>query len=105
MEYDLLIDAYVIADSDIFVKESWLSDLVAPLNNKNVGLSATFPYFSAKTGFWSRVKMIWGFVGQGMMESKTLRFGWGGSLAFRRDLLDEQDFDHLCGALSDDMAI
>ena len=98
-------DAYVIADSDILVRPDWLGLLVAPLGNKRNGLSTAFPYFKPQEGFWSKVKLVWGFVGQGMMESDTLRFGWGGSLAFRKDLLDKASFDSFTRSLSDDIAI
>lgn len=79
--------AYAIADSDILAGRRWLADLVAPLADRRVGISTTFPKFVPMGGFWSKVKLIWGFAGEGMMESRSTRFGWGGSLAFRKDLL------------------
>ncbi len=81
-------DSYVIADSDITVERNWLENLLRPLSCKKIGISTTFPYFMPVAGFWSRVKELWGFVGQGLMESNLTRFGWGGSLAFRRELID-----------------
>lgn len=100
-------EVYAIADSDILAKPDWLSNLVRPLHDPRYGLSTTFPYFKpADKKFWSKVKMVWGFVGQGMMESKTLIFGWGGSLAFRKNLIkDKISFDFFSGSLSDDIAI
>jgi hypothetical protein len=97
-------DVHVIADSDIKVGRDWLEKLVAPLSDKNVGLSTAYPYFNAVGGFWSRVKTVWGFVGDGMMESRLLRFGWGGSLAFRRELI-EGNLERFSNYLSDDIAI
>ena len=98
-------DVYVIADSDILVKSDWLGLLVAPLGDKSVGISTTFPYFRSRGGFWSRVKTVWGFVGIGMMESEVLRFGWGGSLAFRKEVLDKKTVDAFRHSLSDDIAM
>ncbi|MCL5429972.1 MAG: glycosyltransferase [Candidatus Marsarchaeota archaeon] len=98
-------DIYVIADSDILVNKDWLRKLVEPLVDKSIGLSTAFPYFKPKGGFWSKVKLVWGFVGQGMMESKVLRFGWGGSLAFRKELIDKKAFETFRRSLSDDIAI
>ena len=98
-------DIYVIADSDIRVGANWLVKLIAPLSDKDVGLSTSYPYFKAVGGFWSRVKTVWGFVGNGMMESQLLRFGWGGSLAFRRELIDRKTFDRFSRSVSDDIAI
>jgi cellulose synthase/poly-beta-1,6-N-acetylglucosamine synthase-like glycosyltransferase len=52
-------EIYVIADSDILVKDNWLSELVAPFSDERTGLSTSYPYFRAEAGFWSRVKMVW----------------------------------------------
>ncbi len=98
-------DLYVIADSDCLMGNDWLRRLIAPLKDKEVGLATAFPYFMPRGGFWSRVKLVWGFAGQGMMESRVLRFGWGGSLAFRRGLLNGNSLKSFRSSLSDDIAI
>lgn len=97
-------DAYVVADSDIRVKKDWLTNLLRPLSIKKFGVSTTFPYFRSAGGFWSKFKTVWGFVGRGMMESSITVFAWGGSMAFRRDLLDGR-MDEFSSDISDDMAI
>lgn len=103
-----LQEVIVIADSDITAGKRWLSGLVAPLADESIGISTTFPFFNPVGGFWSRVKMVWGFVGEGMMGSEFTRFGWGGSLAFRRGLIDK-DFLHMATdspyAISDDICV
>ena len=96
---------YVIADSDILPKRSWADDLLSPFTLEDTGLSTTFPYFVPRGGFWSRVKLVWGFVGLGMMESPVTRFGWGGSLAFRSSLLDSDRKDFFLSYVSDDVAL
>ena len=96
---------FVIADSDILVKKDWLSRLVNPFTMPDIGLTTTFPYFRAMDGFWSKVKTLWGFVGQGMMESDLTRFGWGGSLAFRKELINEQTMKYFYSRVSDDTAL
>lgn len=98
-------DLYVIADSDVSFSRDWLKELIIPLSDKRVGLSTAFPFFNPSGGFWSRVKMVWGFVGDGMMESSITRFGWGGSLAFRNDLLDKKSFEIFEESVSDDIPI
>lgn len=98
-------DLYVIADSDILVGGKWLLKLVSPFKEEKYDLSTTFPYFNPVGGFWSKVKLIWGFVGLGMMESKLTRFGWGGSLAFRRSLLNGDSLDFFKSFVSDDIAL
>lgn len=98
-------DVYVIADSDATFSHDWLRTLVSPLEDKRYGISTTFPIFFPIGGFWSRVKMVWGFVGRSMMESRITRFGWGGSLAFRRSLLDGENFQAFSESVSDDTAL
>ncbi len=98
-------DVYVIADSDIIVKNDWLSRLLSPMISKEIGISTTFPYFEPKGGFWSKVKLVWGFVGLGMMESKITRFGWGGSLAFRKELIQGENLEFFRNFVSDDIAL
>ncbi|WP_337860089.1 glycosyltransferase family 2 protein [Ferroplasma sp.] len=97
-------NAYLLADSDIEVNENWLLDMVMPLKNQDAGLSTTFPYFEPKNGFWSNVKEIWGFVGMGLMESKLTRFGWGGSLGFRSEFIQDS-LGFFSEHISDDTAL
>ncbi len=98
-------DRYVVADSDIRVEDSWLQNLLNPLSDPIVGVATTFPVFFPEGGFWSKLKTFWGLVGQSMMESRLTRFVWGGSMAFRKDLIDEDALKLLSHAISDDIAI
>jgi len=84
-------EIYVIVDSDVMAKRDWLSKLIAPLSNQGIGISTTFPTFvPVDHSLWSYVKMVWGLVGKSLMSSRLTRFGWGGSLAFKRDIVDEK---------------
>ena len=96
---------FVIADSDILVKKDWLSKLVSPFVIPSTGLTTTFPYFKPMGGIWSKVKTLWGFVGQGMMESDITKFGWGGSLAFRKELINDSSMKYFSSRVSDDTAL
>jgi len=98
-------EVYVLADSDIYAPENWLKQLIKPLSSKNIGISTTFPLFIPIDGFWSKLKLAWGFVGQRLMESRISRFGWGGSLAFRKDLIDDEFIENFRNCLSDDIEI
>ena len=101
-------DAYVIADSDILVGKDWLKELVAPLQDRKIGISTTFPKFVPRAGFWSKVKFVWGFAGEGLMENSSTRFGWGGSLAFRKNLINWKTMEMLENSrysVSDDISL
>jgi hypothetical protein len=98
-------DIYVNIDSDAHCERNHISELVAPLNDKSVGVSSAYAYFNPVGGFWSVVKMAWGFVGNGMMESKLTRFVWGGSMAFRKGLMGPKEFKVFERAVVDDITI
>ncbi len=101
-------DVYVIADSDITAKKNWLRKLLEPFSERAVGISTTFPEFYPVRGFWSDVKHVWGFVGNSLMENKRTVFGWGGSLAFRKGILDKKGmkfFKNSKYSVSDDIPI
>lgn len=100
-EYDI----YAVVDSDAQVGRNWLAKLVGPLTRPSVGVSTTFPIFVPDGGFWSVIKSVWGMVGTGMMQSKITRFIWGGSMAFRTDLLDKESLQEFKRMVSDDVAI
>ncbi|MEM3181043.1 MAG: glycosyltransferase family 2 protein [Candidatus Micrarchaeaceae archaeon] len=100
---------YVIADSDIRVKKDWLKNLIAPLSESGIGVATTFPIIiPANNDIWSKVKMQWGLVGQSLLNNERTRFAWGGSLAFKRELIDERLFYLLTRSkyrISDDISI
>ncbi len=98
-------DIYAIADSDVKFTNYWLEKMIAPFSESNVMATTSYPYFNPVGGFWSKVKMVWSFVGNGMMESDLTLFGWGGSLAFRNSLMDSNSLSEFSNSLSDDIFI
>ncbi|MHB1663055.1 MAG: glycosyltransferase family 2 protein [Thermoplasmataceae archaeon] len=95
----------VFADSDTIVPEHWLKELIFPLHRKRIGAVSTYPRFVPMGGFWSKVKEIWGYMGINMMEFRPTRFVWGGSVAFRSELMDEESIKYFSTAVSDDAAL
>lgn len=95
---------YCIADSDVCAPSGWLSSLVKRMTS-GTGIVTSFPIFEPVGGFWSRVKNVWGFVGIGLMENERTRFGWGGTLLFRRKLLDGDGMRLFSASVSDDIAL
>ncbi len=100
-------DVYVVVDSDTLCSRNWLTELVRPLWDKHVGAVTAYPYFSPikGAGFWAKVKMVWGFIGNSLMESEKTRFLSGASMAFRRGLLDKKSMEKFSTSISDDIAI
>ncbi len=107
LAYREAYDVFVVVDSDTICAKNWLSSLISPLYDKNIGIVTTFPLFipTKKTGFWAYVKTVWGFVGLGLMENKKTRFAWGGSMAFRSSFIDDLALERFGRALSDDIAL
>ena len=98
-------DIFMVLDSDTTVMESWLQRLIAPLiQDRNVGLTTTFPLFYPISGFWSRVKTVWGLVGTSMQSDKRTIFAWGGSMAFRAGIVSAA-IKELSNSTADDIAL
>ena len=101
-------EAYVIADSDITVNRYWLSSIIAPLSDKSIGISTTYPRFQPMEGFWPKVKMVWNFVGENLLENPSSRFAWGGTMAFRKDMMGQKEQFYLINSkysVSDDITL
>jgi cellulose synthase/poly-beta-1,6-N-acetylglucosamine synthase-like glycosyltransferase len=98
-------DAYCIMDSDVNTQKGWLSSLAASMDEKT-GIATAFPIFNpVDGGFWSKAKHIWGFVGFGLMENPETRFGWGGTLLFRKEILGDGGFELFSRSVSDDITL
>jgi len=100
-------DVFVLVDSDTRVDSDWLSGLVAPLEDKNIGAVSTYPVYEpiGKPTIWDYIKKVWGYVGINMMEFRPTRFVWGGSVAFRKDFLSSNDFVEFSSSISDDATL
>ncbi len=100
-------DVYVMADSDTEVPKDWIKFLVNPLLDPSIGVVTTYPIYEPfnNFNFWSMIKKVWGFLGINMMEFRPSRFAWGGSMAIRKDLLSDEDFEYFSSSVSDDAAI
>jgi cellulose synthase/poly-beta-1,6-N-acetylglucosamine synthase-like glycosyltransferase len=101
-------EVYVVADTDIIVDSNWLRSLISPLADGTVGISTMFPFFNSGGEPVTTLKMVWGFVGESLMDSEETRFGWGGSIAFRKDLIDEEFYklaQESVYAVSDDVCL
>ncbi len=96
---------YVVVDADVTASPDWLSSLVRPLSDSRFGVSTTYPYFNPVCGTWSKIKNVWNFVGLGMMESERTRFVWGGSMAFRKELVTKELTRSMGTAVADDIEI
>ena len=100
-------DIFILLDSDTYVDNTWLKNLVSPLGDGSVGAVSTYPFYDpvGKGNLWDYIKKTWGYLGINMMEFKPTRFVWGGSVAFRKDLIFPENFQRFSQSVSDDSQI
>jgi ceramide glucosyltransferase len=99
---------FAFVDSDARTNENWLRNLVAPLEDKQIGCTTGYRWFIAKNGgFTTQFRSIWNAsIASQLGQNMTKNFCWGGSTAILRET-----FEHLevrkrwHGTLSDDFTL
>jgi len=100
-------DVYVFADSDGRPGRSWLSRLVAPLSDSNLGAVTTFRWFFPQIGgFWSALASAWNAPVATYLGEHRGNFCWGGGTAIRRERFEQCNvFEFWNGSVSDDFSL
>jgi cellulose synthase/poly-beta-1,6-N-acetylglucosamine synthase-like glycosyltransferase len=101
-------EAFVFVDSDARPAENWLRDLIAPLQEENVGAATAYRWFiSKKFSFASEMRSVWNAsIASALGANTKTNFCWGGSMAIRRDTFDELEIrEKWRGVVSDDFAV
>ena len=85
---DVEIIAFV--DADVDIREDWLRLLVTPLQEQEIGATVGGRFYAPQTwNFASLVEAIWVNFQMGLQGDHGLSMVWGGSNAFRRELLEK----------------
>jgi ceramide glucosyltransferase len=100
-------DVYVFADSDGRPGRSWLSRLVAPLADANLGAVSTFRWFFPQIGgFWSALASAWNAPAVTYLGEHARNFCWGGGTAIRREKFEQSNVAEFWnGSVSDDFSL
>jgi ceramide glucosyltransferase len=100
-------DAYVFADSDGRPGRNWLSRLVAPLADSNLGAVTTFRWFFPQTRrFWSALASAWNAPAATYLGEHNRNFCWGGGTAIRRERFEQCNvIEFWKGSVSDDFSL
>jgi ceramide glucosyltransferase len=100
-------DAFVFADSDGRPGRSWLSRLVAPLEDPNLGAVTAFRWFLPQTGgFWSALASAWNAPAATYLGVHNRNFCWGGGTAIRRERFEQSNvLEYWEGSVSDDFSM
>ncbi|MDQ6788856.1 MAG: glycosyltransferase [Acidobacteriota bacterium] len=98
-------EVFVFVDSDARPDTNWLRNLIAPLENKNVGAATGYRWFVSKKGnFAPALRSVWNAsIASALGANEKTNFCWGGSMAIRRETFEKLDLrQRLKGTVSDD---
>ena len=100
-------DVYVYTDSDGRPGRGWLSHLVAPLSDANLGAVTTFRWlFPERGGFWSALASAWNAPIVTYLGEHGHNFCWGGGTAIRRERFEQSNaLEFWNGSVSDDFSL
>ena len=100
-------DIYVFVDSDGRPGRGWLSRLVAPLVDSNLGAVTTFRWFFPQSGgFWSALASAWNAPAATYLGEHHRNFCWGGGTAIRRERFEQCNvMEFWDGSVSDDFSL
>ncbi len=99
---------FVFVDSDARPSKDWLRNLVAPLEDVNVGAATGYRWLlSDRPTFASELRSVWNAsIASALGADTKSNFCWGGSMAIRRDTFERLDIrEKWRGTLADDFAV
>ena len=84
------IEVIAFVDADVAIREDWLTLLVTPLQEPDIGTTVGGRFYFPQT--WNvatLVESIWVNFQMGIQGDHPLTMVWGGSNAFRREMLEK----------------
>lgn len=108
LQADERSEVFVFVDSDARPVRTWIRDLVAPLEDANVGVTTGYRWFIGKSPrLATEIRAMWNAsVASSLGENDSGNFCWGGSMAIRRETFDRVNLrERLSGTVSDDFVV
>jgi cellulose synthase/poly-beta-1,6-N-acetylglucosamine synthase-like glycosyltransferase len=88
-ELDSDCEVIALVDADTIPHPNWLRELVAPLKNRQVGLTTGNRWYVPGTQWGTICRYLWNVAAVGQMH--LYRIPWGGSLAIRTELVRQTE--------------
>ena len=100
-------EVFVFVDSDGRLPRRWLTRLVAPLTDQDLGAATTFHWLLPRAGgFWSVLAAAWNAPIATYLGKHDHNFCWGGGTAIRRVRFEEiGGLETWRGSVSDDYSL
>ncbi len=86
-ELDSSIEVIALVDADSIVAKNWLTEIVRPLQDNQVGVVTGDRWFEPRSNFASITRAIWSAAA--IVQMNLYQIPWGGSLAIRRETIQE----------------
>ena len=99
---------FVFVDSDARPNKDWLRNLIAPLQDENIGCASGYRWFIGKSfSLATEMRSAWNAsIASALGANLNNNFCWGGSMAIRRETFEKlQMREKWRGVLSDDFAM
>jgi cellulose synthase/poly-beta-1,6-N-acetylglucosamine synthase-like glycosyltransferase len=104
------IEMLVFTDSDVRAPRTWLTKLIAPLQDPRIGATTAYrwiiPNGSGGAGFASALASVWNASVATMLGKPANNFCWGGGTAIRKTTFKDANVEESWkGAVSDDFTM
>jgi ceramide glucosyltransferase len=104
------VEVYAFTDSDVRASRTWLTKLIAPLQDSRIGATTAYrwiiPNGNGGDGFASALASVWNASVATVLGKRENNFCWGGGTAIRKTTFkDANVLESWKGSVSDDFGM
>ena len=83
-------EVLVFSDSDVIARENFLHNLIAPLEDKEIGVTTGYRFYLHRPGNLAcLLRSLWNRMSAWEMADPKFAFAWGGAMAIQRTLFKD----------------
>jgi|AGTN01.2.fsa_nt_gi Glycosyltransferases, probably involved in cell wall biogenesis len=83
-------EVIVFVDSDVIARDDFLTRLIDPLSEQQVGVTTGYRFYIASPTNWpGMLRSLWNRLTAWEMANPRFAFAWGGAMAIRRDIFEK----------------